>query len=120
MTEQNKTGVQDTVEFIDFAASLINTLREAKSPDSPGGEEVVFAEYIKFINPLSKFFAGIAGVGNVKAELLDEITPDERSAIINAIGSISGMTPRKLEAISDHIDVLVGLRNLVFKWYVKA
>jgi len=117
-TPANNFGVANTVAALKFLVDFGNALATVTDPNSPGGKNITWTEYPTFL-PLIWSLTGLtSAIGHVPEEVTDLITADELAQITGVLAGLK-YTQDKTEAVTDHLAVLVALKNLIFKYYVK-
>lgn len=115
----NKEGVSEFMDVLDFVVNTGNTIKHITAEDSPGGKDVVLTEYVQLVSPLTSLPAAITGISKVPAELVDTITIEEQKQIYDALNAAEVDDAKKEEWLKDHLDAVLKLKELIFKWYVK-
>ena len=115
----NKEGINEFLDVLEFIVSTGNTVKEITSADSAGGKEIVLTEYIKLISPITALPKAITGISKVPAQLADVITSEEQQAIYDILNKAQVNDVNKEEWLKDHLDAILKLKELIFKWYVK-
>lgn len=116
---ENKKGVKEFIDVLDFVVSTGNTVKQITAADSPGGKDVVLTEYVKLVSPLTSLPSAITGITEVPAELTDTITEAEQKEIYDALNNADVDDVNKEEWLKDHLDAILKLKALIFKWYIK-
>lgn len=85
----NLKGVQNTVIVIKTLVSIGNKVFEVTAEDSASGKKITIAEGLSFIPKLMEVPEFISAIGELPAEFLDEITPEELDAISTELVSLT-------------------------------
>lgn len=115
----NKEGVSEFIDVLDFIVNTGNTIKHITADDSPGGKDVVLTEYVQLVSPLTSLPAAITGITKIPAELSDTITEEEQKLIYDVLNKAEVDDSKKEEWLKDHLDAVLKLKELIFKWYVK-
>jgi len=121
MPEQNLKGVQETLDVLDFAASLINIVSDVTAEDSAGGKKVVLTEAPSFFPLLFKIAPMISGITEVPSELIDKITPEEKNQIKAVIKKVKAIQDNADldQAVEDFLEWTLTTKHLITKYIVK-
>lgn len=77
----NKLPVTAIVNAEAFLVSLADTYHDVTAPNSAGGAKVTWMETLQFIPLAMQIPAAISTLGDIPAELSDDITTDELAQI---------------------------------------
>lgn len=121
MSDQNLKGIQETLDVLDFAASLINIVSDVTAEDSTGGSKVTVTELPAFFPLVFKIAPMVSGIKEVPAELLDKITDEEKSKIKEVIKKVKAIqNDADLDmAVNDFLEWALITKHLITKYIVK-
>ena len=121
MTEQtNQKGIKETCDVIAFVVKVGNVIHDVTAPGSAGGSAVKLIEYPQFLSAAMSFPSMVEGISQVPYELADEITEEEKEQIKTELMKSEQLQDANLnDAVEDHLNAAIVLKNLIFKYYVK-
>lgn len=122
MPEQNLKGIQETLDVLEFAASLTNIVSDVTAEDSAGGSKVTVTELPSFFPLVFKIAPMVSGIKEVPAELIDKITDEEKAqikAVIKTVKAIQNDADLD-QAVDDFLEWALVTKHLITKYIVKT
>ena len=120
MLDQNMKGIQETLDVLEFAASLTNIVSDVTAEGSAGGSKVTVTELPSFFPLVFKIAPMVSGIKEVPAELIDKITDEEKEKIKSVIKTVKAIQEADLDqAVDDFLEWALITKHLITKYIVK-
>ena len=120
MPDQNMKGIQETLDVLEFAASLTNIVSDVTAEGSAGGSKVTVTELPSFFPLVFKIAPMVSGIKEVPAELIDKITDEEKEKIKSVIKTVKAIQEADLDqAVDDFLEWALITKHLITKYIVK-
>lgn len=114
-SKTNNKGITALMAVIAFIISIGQAIKKSLEDDA----KITVTDMFNFFKPVQALPGAIAKLPEVPAELADEITADEEAEILTAIQE-SGFVPDDSKGfIKDTLDLIVHLKNYIFKHFIK-
>lgn len=112
---KNQYGVSETVDLIEFLVSIAVAVKKSFADDG----KFTVADALNFLSPVTLFPSAITGIDKVPLEMKDEITPEEKAAML-AVVVKAGILPVDAEEVVDEVlDILELIKRFVLERFVE-
>lgn len=112
---QNRFGVENTVNVLEFLAKTGKAVRASLADD----DKITASDMLNFISPITAIPSAISSLPKVPLELEDELTDEEQAQLLTVVISSGVIPEQSQEAVKDGVKLAEDFKRFIIKYFVR-